>query len=253
MKHTIACRIASYGEYQDRGWSHLPEIGIHNVEIPAPALDDLSATKKKLREHNLKATSLQGKCDINSDESVAAMDDQLKACNELGAKICFLSVKVGEDGDRKAAYNRLKKLGDLAANHGVVVALETHPDMVTNGSVAAETMKNVQHPNVLINFDTANVYYYNHDVTAEGELEKCIDFIGAVHIKDTNGGFKEWHFCELGNGVVDFPKVFSMLDKKGYKGPYTMELEGVRGVEYTEESRCKYIADSVEYLRSIDA
>ena len=252
MKHIIACRIASYGEYQDRGWSHLPEIGVHNVEIPAPPLDQLDATRTKLREHNLKATSLQGKCDINSDESVAAMDDQLKACNELGAKICFLSVKVGE-GDRQAAYTRLKRLGDLAANHGVVVALETHPDMVTNGAVGRETMLAVKHPNVLVNFDTANVYYYNHDVTAEGELAKVIDFVGAVHLKDTNGGFHTWHFPELGAGVVDFPKVFAMLDKQGYNGPYTMELEGVRGVEYTEESRCKYIADSVAYLRSIGA
>ncbi len=252
MKHVIACRIASYGEYQQRGWSHLSEIGVYNVEIPAPALSELDATRKKLRDHNLKATSLQGKCDINSDESVQAMDDQLKACNELGAKICFLSVKV-QDGDRKAAYKRLKNLGDLAASHGVVVALETHPDMVTNGDVGRETMENVQHPNVLVNYDTANVYFYNKGVTAEGELAKVIDYVGAVHLKDTNGGFKEWHFCELGNGVVDFPKVFQMLDEKGYNGPYTMELEGVRGVEYTEESRCKYIADSVEYLRSINA
>ena len=46
--------------------------------------------------------------------------------------------------------------------------------MAHNGDIALETMKAVDHPNIRINFDTGNVYYYNHDVTAVAEVQKII-------------------------------------------------------------------------------
>ena len=36
--------------------------------------------------------------------------------------------------------------------------METHPDLITNGQVARQTMTSINHPGVRVNFDTANVY-----------------------------------------------------------------------------------------------
>src|SRR5689334_17161919 len=120
MSNTIACRIASYGKYEQRAWSHLPEIGIRNVEMPAPAPADWKTMQQKLADCGLRATSLQGKCDISQAEAAEVMRLQLEACAAFGAKICFLSVKAGEN-ERAKVWERLRQIGDAAARVNVIV------------------------------------------------------------------------------------------------------------------------------------
>lgn len=250
MANLIACRLASYGKFQDRGWSHLGQIGIRHVEIPAPLPDEIDAVKKRLSDHGLIASSLQGRCKIDRPDVADDMRTQLYACSELGTRLLFLSVKAGEV-PHKDVWQRMREIGDLAAAEHVTIVMETHPDLVSNGDVGRATMRAIHHPNVRINFDTANVYYYNENITAVGELNKLIDYVAAVHLKDTNGGYKTWHFPALGAGIVDFPEIFRTLGARGFAGPYTMELEGVEGIELDEAGQLAMVADSVAYLKKI--
>ena len=250
MANLIACRVASYGKFQDRAWSHLPEIGVTNVEVPVPEPNEQDALRKRLADHALTATSFQARCDITQADAVDAMQPQLEACAAFDVKICFVSIKAG-DADRAVVWERLRAIGDVARDLNVTVAMETHPDLITNGTVAAETMAAIDHPNVKVNFDTANIHFYNENVTAVGELKKIIEQVAAVHLKDTNGQYKTWHFPALGAGVVDFPEIFRLLFERGFNGPYTMELEGIEGVELDEPGQLNYIADSVNYLNRI--
>ena len=68
-------------------------------------------------------------------------------------------------------------------------------------------MKGVNHPNVRINFDTGNIYFYNQNTDVVAELRKIIDYVASVHLKETDGGYESWNFPALGKGVVDFPAV----------------------------------------------
>jgi inosose dehydratase len=252
MANLIACRILSYGQYQDRAWTHLPEIGIRNVEMPIPPAEQRAEVRRKLADNGLKVTSLQSLCDVTLPQAVEIMRPQLETCVEYGSRYCFLSAKA-KDTDRAVVYDRLRAIGEAARPLGVTVVLETHPDLVTNGDVGRQTMQAVDHPNVRINYDTANVYFYNRGVTAVGELGKLIDYVATVHLKDSTGKFEEWVFPTLGTGVVDFPEVFRMLNARGFAGPCTMELEGTKGVDFDEAGQLKYIADSAAYLRRIGA
>ncbi|HSW47430.1 MAG TPA: sugar phosphate isomerase/epimerase family protein, partial [Phycisphaerae bacterium] len=207
MANLIACRILSYGKYQHRAWAHLPSIGIRNVEMPIPPADQKADVRKKLADNGLRVTSLQSLCDVTLPDAVDIMRPQLEACVEFGANYCFLSAKAKET-DRAIVHDRLRAIGEAAKSLGVTVVLETHPDLVTNGDVGRQTMRAVNHPNVRINYDTANVYFYNRDVTAVGEMAKLIDDIASVHLKDSTGKFEEWVFPTLGTGVVDFPEIF---------------------------------------------
>lgn len=77
------------------------------------------------------------------------------------------------------------------------------------------------------------------------ELEKGIDSIVAVHLKDTvpptaekPGVFK---CVDFGAGCVDFEARFRQLEALGYKGPYMIEMwyaEGSSDVEKIRESVC---------------
>ena len=221
-----------------------------HVEVGVPSAESVDALQSELDAHGLTATSLLGRCDVQSETVVADFQTTLDIASQMGVNIIFVSVHAG-DTDRNVAYDRLRAIGENAAPAGIKVCLETHPDLIHNGDIALETMKAVNHPNICVNFDTGNVYYYNHNVTAVSEVEKVIPHVGAVHLKDTNGGYRTWHFPTLGEGVVDFKAVFQTLNDAGFYGPFTMELEGIEGENLDEAGVQARVAGSLQHLKDI--
>jgi L-ribulose-5-phosphate 3-epimerase len=246
--NAISCRRASYGDFEDQAYAHLKELGLRYVEIPLPPPEQVNQTLADLQAHGLTALTVHGECDPREADCAAHVRAQLPVLKALGVKLLFVSARA-DDTPRVTAYERLRAAGDAAAEDDVTIVIETHPDLFTNAEVALETMAAVDHPNVRINFDTANVYFYNHGVDAVSQLQQMLPHVGAVHLKDTNGQYRDWHFPALGRGIVDFPSVFRMLDDAGYTGPYTLEIEGIEGEEKTADLVKERIAASVEYLR----
>jgi len=246
----LACRLANYGKYQDSAWTHLLAIGFRYVFLSVPPPDQVEATKTLLAQHGLQIAVVRGQTDLSQPACVDELAVQLETCAKLGVRYMFLSPK-HPTVSKEVACERLRQAGDVARKHGVTTALETHPDLGTNGDVHAETMRRIDHPNVRVNFDTGNITFYNRDTTAAAELAKCIDYVATVEFKDHNGEFESWTFPTIGQGVVDFAAVMKLLREHGYRGPITMEVEGTRGVEMTEEETKQYIADSARYLRAL--
>ncbi|MCA9430585.1 MAG: sugar phosphate isomerase/epimerase, partial [Candidatus Omnitrophica bacterium] len=114
-----------------------------------------------------------------------------------------------------------------------------------------ETMKAIDHPNIRVNFDTANITYYNKNTDACTELKKIIDYVATIELKDHNLEFETWNFPVVGQGKVDFKCILDVLRKNDYQGPITLEFEGIEGVKLNREETLKAIEDSVEYARSI--
>ncbi len=246
----IACRTSSYGPYEALAYEHLASLGLRHVEILVPAPDQIEATKAALARFGLTASSLQAECDLSRPDVAEMVEAQMPAFAALGTRIMFVSAQAGET-PRETAYARLRAAGDVAARHGVTIALETHPDLAANGDIALQTMHAVDHPNVRINFDTANVYFYNQGIDGVAELRKVVNYVAAVHLKDTDGGYRSWHFPALGRGVVDFREIFATLDAAAFAGPCTLEIEGIEDETKTERLICDRIAESVGYLRSL--
>jgi L-ribulose-5-phosphate 3-epimerase len=246
----LAVRIHSYGAYQDAAWTHLQEIGVNYIFLSVPKAEEVDATMAKLKKHGLTAIVLRGDAPLSEASFVETLTPQLAICQKMGVKYMFLSAK-RKDASHETVYIRLRAAGDVAKKYGVTIALETHPDLGTNGAVQAETMEAVNHPNIRVNFDSANITYYNKDTSAVAELKKSIDYVATMEFKDHNGEFETWVFPVLGKGVVNVKKLNKMLRKHGYAGPITLEFEGTKGVELSEAETKKAIADSVAYARSI--
>ena len=250
-RNVIACRFSSYGEFNARAFEHIAAAGLKHVEIMVPPPDQLETVAAQLAEHGLTASSIHGDCDPKRADIAEQIKEQLPAFEKLGCKLMFVSVNKGEQ-DAETVYQRLRLAGDAARVGGVTIVMETHPDLITNADVALETMRGVNHPNVRINFDTANLYYYNHEIDCVEQVRKVVDYVAAVHLKDTDGGYHHWHFPALGQGIVDFAGVFSVLDEAGYDGPCTLEVEGIEGEEQTEELVCQRVLDSLTHLRKLN-
>jgi len=50
---------------------------------------------------------------------------------------------------------------------------------------------------------------------------------------------------------VDFPAIFQLLLDRGFRGPFTMELEGIEGENLTEEQQLQRVAQSFDCVRGI--
>jgi len=250
MTNPLAVRLSSYGRFQEAAWTHLPLIGLRYVSIDVPKPEEMTLTKQRLAQHGLSALVLRGETDLGQPRSLDELAAQLAICEKMGVKYMFLSPK-HTGMPKEVAYERLRRAGEIAGKHGVTVALETHPDLGTNGNVHRETMKHVNHPNIRVNFDTGNITFYNKGTDAATELKKVIDYVATVELKDHDGQYKSWNFPVLGKGVVDFPSVLRLLERQGFQGPLTIEVEGVQGLEMDESQTKSYIARSVAYIKSL--
>ncbi len=247
----IACRYSSYEPFEARALEHVAAAGLRHVEIMVPPADQLDATAAALQRHGLTASSMHGQCEIGRADLAEQVAAQMPAFAALNCKIMFASAQRGEL-PAETAYARLRAAGEVGGEHGVTIALETHPDLMTNADVALQTMRAVDHPQVRMNFDTANLYFYNRGIDCVAQLREVVQYVAAVHLKDTDGGYRHWHFPALGEGIVDFAGVFEVLDEAGFAGPCALELEGLEGEEKTEQLVCERVAASVEHLRKLN-
>ena len=178
------------------------------------------------------------------------MRPHLEAGRAMGVERFFISARAG-DLPKPEAYRRLRARAELADAYGITLALETHPDLGENATEARATLHAVGHPRLRWNLDTANLYYYNQNIDAVEQARRGADFIASVHLKDTNGGHGCWWFPALGEGVVDFAGVFAVLAERGFRGPYTLEIEGVQGETLDEAATQERVARSVQHLRDL--
>jgi len=236
MKNVLSSRTGTYETLQ--------RLGIKGVEIGPPAPENVEKVKAELAKYGLTCMSVSGDVDLTNDEGIDKFDRLLNGAVNMGAKIIFASAKANNDIPRSVTYERLRKIGDKAAKYGVKVCLETHPILCHNGDEALKTMLGVNHDNIRLNFDTANIYYYNENIDAVTELKKVVKYVGSVHVKDSDGKPKSFAFPPIGDGIVNFPEIFRLLNEVGFHCPFTFELEATKG-----EEMAAALEKSVNYLR----
>jgi len=250
MKNILACVQSSYGKYASTAYGHMAKIGITHVQIEMPPLEDVDKVRLQLARHGLSVASIEAECDISKDDVAENFILPAEIATKIGTTRIFVSVHRG-DIKPDLAYQRLREIGQTAKKYGVIVILETHPDMVTNGDVGLQTMQGVNHPNIRINFDTANIYYYNKGLNVIEEMKKVLSYIEGVHLKDTNGEYHTWYFPALGEGIVSFKEIFQLLNERGFYGPFTMQIEGIQDESVTLEETYARMEKSMQHLRDL--
>ncbi len=260
-KHTISIRPACYGPYNMVAYEHIKELGVKYLEINVPDNLHLFRDMKEDEDLDFEVGSFIHPIIADSRKAVKNFRKACETCSEIDYKYFFSSVKTKGKFSKKSekAYENLRQLGDIAEEYETFISMETHPPFCTNASEMLKTMEEVNHPRIRVNFDTANIYYYNEIEVGQGieEMQKVVDYIGSLHIKQTNGKFKTWHFPHLGadTGIVDFKKVFEVMDNVGFDGVYTLEMEGTKEKPLKSLSMAeakKEVASSIQHLKDID-
>jgi sugar phosphate isomerase/epimerase len=192
---------------------------------------ELEAINRQVRDAGLDAISLSGHSDLASDAGIEAFRRAIHICRQLN--IPYLTTSTGGHDDasagsvedqRREFLARFGPLADEAAEGGITICIETHGGLSATGELAAELVRQIDKPNVGINYDTANVIFYGK-VRPEEDIKVAAPYITHMHLKDKAGGDQEWNFPAIGTGNVDFASIFRTLEGVGFHGPVSVELE----------------------------
>jgi sugar phosphate isomerase/epimerase len=131
------------------------------------------------------------------------------------------------DPDYVAVRDMVRRVCDHCAAHGQTFALETGQEPAP---VLLAFFRDVNRPNLAINFDPANLILYG-----SGEPVEAVGLLGAhvvsVHCKDGDWPPKDVTGAlgsekPLGQGSVGIPRFIAKLKEIGYRGTLNIEREG---------------------------
>lgn len=104
-------------------------------------------------------------------------------------------------GNRSIWVERFKKLGPIARDLGVVLAVKQHGGETGTGEACAEIIRDVNDPGVRVNYDAGNVMDYL-DVDPIPDIQKCADVVHSFCMKD-HRNWPEDRDCGPGWGEID--------------------------------------------------
>jgi len=161
----------------------------------------------------------------------------------------------------KELASRWQSLLDLAHEHGLVFTYELHPgsDLFDGATYEMFLEHTDDHPAACINYDPSHFLLQQLDYAAFIELYGSR--IKGFHVKDAEfrptgrvgvyGGYQPWagragRFRSLGDGEVDFRRVFTLLTEAGFDGWAVLEWECcVKSPEQGAREGAAFIADHI--------
>ena len=177
-----------------------------NITIPAICHDVLMDIELQSDDYQI------------SSKAFKILENTIFACSSLG--INFIEIPLVGDGsivenDKKIAFIRqIEKLDEIAKKHNIEFLLET--DLTPSNNLTL--MKEMDGLSVGLNFDMGNSAYWGFE--PDDELPKIGQWIKNVHIKDCT---PKNYTVPLGDGNVNFQKVFKYLNDFNYDGLFILQ------------------------------
>lgn len=231
----IAGHTNSYHTYAfEPALAGIAAAGFETVELSAVpgwtehlTLEEGEEVRRMLDGYGLEPVSLSAHSDLTTDEGLAWGVKAVRWAASFGVPVVNTAIggHAAQEEDERAFLANVGVLADAASAAGVVLALETHGEIMASGAATAALLERIGRDDVKVNYDTANVEYYG-GVHAVDDLPSIVGRLGHVHLKDVcrtaDGG---WRFPALGAGTVDVARVLEILGAAGYDGPCSVEIE----------------------------
>jgi sugar phosphate isomerase/epimerase len=124
-------------------------------------------------------------------------------------------------GNRKLWVERFTELGPVARDNNVLLVVKQHGGETGTGEACAAITREVNHPNVKVNFDAGNVLdYLNKDPIPD--IKTCADEVRSFCIKDHRNWPKS-EDCGPGFGEIDHYKLLHPVAFTGLSMPLACE------------------------------
>jgi sugar phosphate isomerase/epimerase len=128
-------------------------------------------------------------------------------------------------GNRKLWVERFKALGPIARDNGVLVVVKQHGGETGTGAVCAEIIREVDHPNIKVNYDAGNVMDYLRLPPEKvlADMKACAAEVRSFCIKDHRDFPPPHGDCGPGLGEIDHYKLLHPVAFTGLTIPLCCE------------------------------
>jgi len=176
---------------------------------------------------------------------------QLQFCNTFSIATLRLFVshipsKYVDDLYFKRVITNIKNLLPEFREYDVQIAFENHGGITATANDVLTIIEGVSDDHVGVNFDPANFVPYGQDPVEA--LELTSPYIKHCHLKDvmfTNEGRMEgYEFVTLGQGMIDYQKIFKRLKDGAYKSFLSVECE-------SKGDKVRSLIESKIYLKKL--
>lgn len=204
--------IAWFAENDQQVYEYMQQAGFQGLEIaPTRIFQDKPYEKKEQaksfakeikEEYGLEICSMQsiwyGHCEkiFGTDEERRVLIDYTKQAIDFAEVVgarnlvfgCPKNRCIGENDDREIAVEFFRTLGDYAAEHGTVLAMEANPviygtNFINKTKDAVELIKGVGSKGFKLNLDFGTIIYNEESVE---DIGAYTSFINHVHISEPN-------------------------------------------------------------------
>jgi len=198
--------------------------------------------------------------DLSKEKAVPLFEKKMRFAKNLGTKI--INTFSGPLERIETFYKNIKSVDKLAKSMDLIVALETHGDIISDRS-SLRVIEKVNSENVRINYDFVNSFHSaKGKIDLEKDFESVLPYIVYLHIKDTRLEKDIWHFTQIGKGIIDYREIFKVLKKIPQKIPMSIELplrlemKEDKAPKKTKppleiEQINKIVSDSLSYIRRL--
>lgn len=123
------------------------------------------------------------------------------------------------------ARRKIALMADMAAaakSFGVTLCLENLSESYSDFLPAFESIADLR-----MTLDIGHAQLLTERNTSFDFIENCFDRIDHLHVHDNRGGMsvKDDLHLPLGEGIVDYPAIFTLLKDKAYASTITMEVK----------------------------
>lgn len=254
-EYTVTEAIKLFHDIGIDGAEIVVQDGYHSGISTACTKEELDEIKQCAEENNIEICCLTPYNsyfnDLNDElrnAEIEGLSKVIDACAYLGAHYIRIygGNLVAGDNDRlperrARLVEAMRLLGDKAAEKDVTLVIENHFNtMCVSAAESASMIKEINHPNVRILYDQANLSF-----TEKEGYEEAIaiqqQYVAYMHVKDLV--FKEGvaftsdevsHPEEskrnvytriVGEGVIAWPEILKLVKQHGYDGWLSMEYE----------------------------
>ncbi|GEL77665.1 sugar phosphate isomerase/epimerase family protein [Tenuibacillus multivorans] len=190
--------------------------------------EQLNEVKELLNTFGMRCIGVSAHSNVMTEAGITELLDSIDLSVEFDCKYVVTAT-----GDSHGDADVIDDVAVLAKNLEPVIekcerlnktlVIETHGNNFATG-VSVKKLAQTLNDRVKVTYDTGNVIFYGNELPYE-DLESSVDYIEFIHLKDKLGKNNEWYFPAIGDGNIDFKKLFNILKKADYDGPISVEIE----------------------------
>jgi len=240
MLHQLALNSNTYHGYSlEEAIKGASEAGFKQIEISAVkdhtshistemTENELEEFKQLLKSYNMTCIGISGHSNVMKE---AGIDQLLKNIDLAVFFDCrYIITATGDSHDDSDVIDdinilveNLQPVLEKCEKLKKMLVIETHGNNFATGEAVKKLAQQCD-DRLKVNYDTGNIIFYGNKEPYD-DLEASLDYVEFIHLKDKRGENDEWDFPAIGDGNIDFPRLFQILKRGHYKGPISVEVE----------------------------